>query len=232
MSPEPRAVVFDLDDTLYPYRRFVESGMAAVAAYLAEAHGVNGTWARQWLLRASRGGDRGRELQACLEVLRLSPGLLPVLLRTLRAHSPAIHLPHASVRVLDRLRSEGWRLGVLTNGAPSVQTRKIDALGIVRRVDAVVYAAEHGTGAGKPEVEPFAEIARRLAVPAARTVVVGNDAVADVAGARHAGMQAIHCAVWTATPPDAGAGAVLRRLSRVPAAARALIEEASSRHAA
>ncbi len=36
--PDRRAVVFDLDDTLYPYRRFVLSGFAAVAGYLARTH--------------------------------------------------------------------------------------------------------------------------------------------------------------------------------------------------
>jgi FMN phosphatase YigB (HAD superfamily) len=232
MSPEARAVVFDLDDTLYPYRRFVESGFAAVAAYLERSHGVNGRWALTWMLQASRGAERGHELQACLAVLRLSPGLLPVLLGILRAHRPSIRLPHASGRALAALRSDGWRLGVLTNGAPSVQARKVDALGVAGVVDTVVYAAEHGTGAGKPESEPFAEVARRLGVPAARVVFVGNDARADVEGARNAGMHAIHCAVWTTPPPDVEAGAVLRRLSRVPDAARALLAEASTRHAA
>jgi putative hydrolase of the HAD superfamily len=232
MSPDSRAVVFDLDDTLYPYRRFVESGLAAVAAHLEHAHGVNGNWVFNWLLQASRGADRGHELQACLAVLRLSPGLLPVLLRILRAHTPSLQLPHASARALEALRSDGWRLGVLTNGAPSVQARKVEALGVARRVDAVVYAAEHGSGAGKPETAPFAEVARRLGVPPARIVFVGDDARADVEGARNAGMRAIHCAVWTAPSPDAAPGAVLRRLSRVPDVARALLAETPNCHAA
>lgn len=230
MSPEPRAVVFDLDDTLYPYRRFVYSGLGAVAAYLEAAHGVNRAWAESWLRQASRGPHRGQELQACLAVLRLSPSLLPVLLQTLRAHAPSIHLPYASVRTLETLRSDGWRLGVLTNGTPSVQARKVEALGVARRVDAVVYAAEHGSGAGKPEIEPFVEVARRLGVPASRTVFVGDDARADVEGARNAGMRAIHCAVWTAPSSEADPAALLRRLSRVPETARALLGEA--RHAA
>ena len=34
MPPERRAVVFDLDDTIYPYRRFKLSGFAEVARHL------------------------------------------------------------------------------------------------------------------------------------------------------------------------------------------------------
>jgi putative hydrolase of the HAD superfamily len=232
MSPDSRAVVFDLDDTLYPYRRFVESGLAAVAAYLEQSHGVNGRWALNWLLQASRGADRGHELQGCLAVLRLSPGLLPVLLRILRAHTPTIQLPHASARALEMLRSDGWRLGVLTNGAPSVQARKVEALGVAPSVDAVVYAAEHGSGAGKPEVEPFAEVARRLGVAPGRIVFVGDDARADVAGATNAGMHAVQCAVWTDVGEPCVADGVIYRLALVSQLARMLLEEAPSRHAA
>jgi len=232
MSPEARAIVFDLDDTLYPYRAFLRSGFAAVSAYLERAHGVNRAWVLRWLIRASRGSERGRELQACLAVLRLSPALLPILLRTLRAHDPAIRLPRVTARALDALRADGWRLGILTNGAPAVQARKVCALGLPGRVDAVVFAAEHGTGAGKPEPAPFAEIARRLDVDPARVVVVGNDARADVGGAARAGMRAVACAAWTPGDRDLPAGTPsVARLADVAVVATLVLEEAG-RHAA
>jgi putative hydrolase of the HAD superfamily len=233
MSRSPRAVVFDLDNTLYPYRRFLRSGFAAVAAHLEHAHGVNGRWAFRWLLRASRGDERGRELQACLAVLQLSPCLVPVLLQVLRDHAPTMQLPRASMRMLDRLRADDWRLGVLTNGSPVVQARKVAALGVAGRVDAVVYASEHGNGKGKPEPEPFVEVARRLQVAPARIVFVGDDGRCDVLGANLAGMHPLRCAAWV----PAGAGEiptvpVVDRLSSVPTMASVLLEEPSGRHAA
>lgn len=234
MSRSPRAVVFDLDNTLYPYRRFLRSGFAAVAAHLEHAHGVNGVWAFRWLLRASRREeDRGRELQECLAVLQLSPRLVPVLLQVLRDHAPTMQLPRTSVRVLDRLRADGWRLGVLTNGSPVVQARKVAALGIARRVDAVVYAVEHGNGKGKPDFDTFIEAARRLQVSPARTVFVGDDEQCDIAGAAAAGMHPMRCAAWV--PADAAeipAVPVVDRLSSVPSMAGVLLEEPSGRHAA
>ena len=233
MSRKPRAVVFDLDDTLYPYRRFLRSGFAAVSAHLERAHGVNAEWAFRWLLRASRGEDRGRELQACLAVLQLSPRLLPVLLQLLRDHAPTMQLPRASAQTLAVLRQDGWRLGVLTNGSPVIQARKVAALGVAARVDAVVYATEYGSGAGKPEPEPFAEVARRLKVDPSRVVFVGNDEHCDVAGAAAAGMHPIHCVAWVPAVSDGTPSVpVVDRLTSVPTMARVVLEEPSGRHAA
>ena len=68
MLPDRRAVVFDLDDTLYPYRRFVLSGFAAVAAHLAARRAAS--IARVGVPRAGARlarPARGREIQVCLE---------------------------------------------------------------------------------------------------------------------------------------------------------------------
>jgi putative hydrolase of the HAD superfamily len=233
MSRNPRAVIFDLDDTLYPYRRFVRSGFAAVAAYLEHAHGVNGEWAFRRLLRASRGEDRGRELQACLATLRMSPGLVPVLLRILREHTPTMNLPHVSLRTLDVLHRDGWRLGILTNGRPFIQARKIAALGVGGLVDAVVFATEHGTGNGKPDPQAFLEVTERLQVAPGRAVMVGNDQRCDVQGALDSGMPAMLCTTWVAPTSEPQAGVpIVDRLTSVPSMAHVLLEEPSGRHAA
>jgi FMN phosphatase YigB (HAD superfamily) len=68
---------------------------------------------------------------------------------------------------LKALRPE-WRIGP-TNVLPEVRAGKVAALGLEGLVDCVVYAHEHGSGAGKPERAPFLEALRRLDVPASRT---------------------------------------------------------------
>lgn len=230
MLREPRAVVFDLDDTLYPYRRFKTSGFLAVARHLERHHGLDVRLGLAALLRASRGIDQGQEIQACLRQHDLDPLLAPELGEVLRHHQPRLRLPSASRRVLAALRHDGWRLGVLTNGQPSIQQRKISALGLEAHVDAVVYAASHGPG-GKPDGEPFAVVARALGVSASRVVFVGDDERCDVTGAVRAGMLAVRCAVWRPAGPTAAA-LTITHLSRVPVSARILLEEASKRHAA
>lgn len=232
MRRDSRAVVFDLDDTLYPYRRFRLSGLLAVARHLQDRAGLDARVGFATLAHASHGPDRGRELQACLAQYDLPAAWLPDLVDLLRYHAPRLRLPSATARVLGRLRADGWRLGVLTNGPRSIQAAKVAALGLAPLVDVITCAVTVGRGEGKPDPEAFAHVARQLAVPASRTVFVGDDERCDIAGALAAGMAPVRCLAWNHQAPATAARAVVRRLSDVPAVARSLIQEASKSHAA
>lgn len=224
MPHDGRAVLFDLDDTLYPRQRFVLSGFAAVARFVEHHWHVSARTAFAVLTRAFR-TERGRELQALAGCCGMPAALVPQMVDVIREHEPRLRLPRASVRALDALR-EGWRLGVVTNGPPDIQARKVDALGLMPRVDVVVYAHATGTGAGKPDRAAFLEAARRLGVPPTRAVFVGDDPVADIAGARHVGMPTIRVVrpgaqVWEAA---VGADAVIESMDEVPETAAGLID--------
>jgi putative hydrolase of the HAD superfamily len=216
-----RAIVFDLDDTLYPYRQFVSSGFRAVAQSLEDRHGVPAALALRTLRRASTGRDRGRELQRLCETFALESSLVPSLVALMHAHMPTLQLPTRAARVLRTLRP-GWRLGVLTNGSPSIQARKVDALNLTPLVDAVVFAAACGSGEGKPSPDAFAAVLARLGASPEQAVFVGNDPVTDMAGAARAGMKTI----YVSRSRDVGAmvcDAVATSLREVPALARRLV---------
>jgi putative hydrolase of the HAD superfamily len=232
MLPDRRAVVFDLDDTLYPYRRFKTSGFVAVAAHLEIRCGLDSRLGFAALTGAARGATRGHELEACLDQYDLPAAWLPDLVDVFRHHAPRLRRPSSVTRALGALRLAGWRIGVLTNGQPTIQARKVDALGLTPLVDTVVYAASCGSGEGKPDPETFAEVVRRLDVVAGCTVFVGNDERCDVQGARLAGMRAVRCDVWAIQHAPTVADAVVTRFPDIPTLAHALLEEASNRHAA
>ncbi len=232
MRRDARAVIFDLDDTLYPYRRFKLSGFLAVARHLSERAGLDSRLGFAAMTAASRGPSRGQELQACLAQHDLPAEWLPELIDILRHHEPRLTLPRVSRRVLQSLREHGWRLGVLTNGPRSIQAAKVAALGLAPFVDVIGYASAVGSGGGKPDADAFAWIARRLSVPAGRVIHVGDDERCDVRGAVAAGMVPVRCAVWTPLAGITAARAVVDRLSALPVIASSLIEEASNRHAA
>jgi len=233
MQPDRRAVVFDLDDTLYPFRRYLASAFATVAAHLEARFGCDRRRTLRILMQASRGPARGHEIQVCLAALGLPDRMVPGLVTLMTAHEPSLRLPRVSARVLDTLRADGWKLGIITNGSPAVQFRKVAALGLAARVNAVIYAPEHGSGRGKPDAEPFVEVCRRLSVLPSRTVVVGDSDECDVTGAIAAGMHAVRCDVWLPRPEAATrAAGIVDRLARVPQIVRALVTEVPRRHVA
>jgi putative hydrolase of the HAD superfamily len=190
MQPEPRAILFDLDDTLYPLRSFVRSGFVACAEFLHRAMGLDPREVLLVLLAASDGPDRGRELQVCAEQFGLTDAIVGTLVDVIRHHDPTLRLPRASREVLAALRGR-WRLGVVTNGLPDLQARKAKALGLPRLVDTIVYANALGDGRGKPQPEPFLEAARRLSVSPDRTLFVGDDLRCDMFGAGQVGMRTV-----------------------------------------
>lgn len=232
MRRDARAVVFDLDDTLYPYRRFKISGFFAVARYVSDRAGLDPRRIFRALVHASRQQRQGAELQACLAQFELPETWLPELIDVIRYHQPRLRLPNTSRRVLRQLRADGWRVGVLTNGPREIQTSKVAALGLATCVDVIGYASTIGNGSGKPDPDAFAWVARTLAVPAARTVFVGDNERCDIEGARAAGMLPVRCAAWVPSPSTTAAQTVVHRLSHLPAIASLLIEEASNRHVA
>jgi FMN phosphatase YigB (HAD superfamily) len=80
----------------------------------------------------------------------------------------------------------------LTDGDPSVQRRKVTALGpLAEALDTVVLTGELGPGNAKPSPVPFELACRLLDVPPDHAVYVGNDPRKDFIGARLAGLTTV-----------------------------------------
>ena len=185
------ALIFDLDDTLYPERQFVRSGFHAVATEVTRRFGVDRQAALATLFRTLRQGNRAHALQELCRRHGLPETAVPELVDTIRSHEPTLRLPLSSVSTLAAARARGWRLGVLTNGLPEVQARKAAALGLEPLVDAVVFAHDCGTGIGKPAREPFRVVLAKLGSSPAEGVFVGDDPWCDISGARSVGLRTI-----------------------------------------
>ncbi|MDO8836721.1 MAG: HAD family hydrolase [Vicinamibacterales bacterium] len=185
------ALIFDLDDTLYPERQFIRSGFHAVAAEVARRFAVSQRAALASLLRALRQGTRGLALQVLCADHQLPVALVPELVELIRTHVPVLTLPRSSANTLAAARARGWRVGVLTNGPPAQQARKVAALGLAGLVDALVYAHACGDRTGKPARGAFEAVLAELGALPASSVFVGDDPWCDISGARLAGLRTI-----------------------------------------
>jgi putative hydrolase of the HAD superfamily len=185
-----RGIIFDLDDTLYPRTQFMFSGFDAVATYVAASWRQERVNVLATLLHAHVAGSARREFQVLCEQYGLPETLVPTLVNLFRMHAPALSLDVRVRGALQRLRTDGWRTAILTNGDPGVQRRKIAALDLEPHVDAVLYAEDHAPG-GKPDAAPFRAALGKLRLTPAQCVVVGDDPVNDIAGARDLGLRTI-----------------------------------------
>lgn len=111
--------------------------------------------------------------------------------------------------VLAALRGRGLKLGIVSNGETTLQWRNIDALGL--QMDAVLISQAEGVR--KPDAAIFSRAAGRLGVTPEQCLFVGDNPVADVLGARKAGMQAVWFDNGMAWPDGEATGETIRSLA-------------------
>lgn len=182
-----QAVIFDLDDTLFPERDYVLSGFRAVAAW-AEGHvgipAAQGFAALQGLFAE---GVRGNVFDRWLAGHEGAALLVPRLVQVYREHQPLL-TPFEGVRELLAFLRGRSRLGVVSDGYLAVQQGKFAALGLGESFDAVVFSDAWGREAWKPSTRPFEEVLRRLPAEAGEAVYVADNPAKDFLGARRLGM--------------------------------------------
>ena len=101
-----------------------------------------------------------------------------------------------TVRLLENLKSAGYKLGIITNGDGKLQRRKIELLKFGGFFDEIIVSGEFADKMcgdernfdyWKPNRIIFDEMARRLNVPANELYYVGDNPLNDVRGCAAAG---------------------------------------------
>jgi len=189
--PAWRAIVFDLDDTLYPERTYVLSGFCAVSTWAEEHLGIPANQGFTELHRLFDEGIRGNTFNRWLESHGLKPDRwVPQMVQVYRKHNPQI-APYPEVPELLQRLSPRYRLGLVSDGYVKVQKRKLAALNLTSCFDVLVFSDEWGREAWKPSSRPFEIVLERLGVTGSEAVYVADNPHKDFLGARQVGMWAV-----------------------------------------
>jgi len=174
--PPIRAVVFDLDDTLYRERDYVLSGFRAVGRFLGRPGQL---WA--WMWRRFLAGRRTEMFDALSERfgLGLGPEGIRRLVEVYRTHRPTIRPCRGVVGLLRTLRRRRLRCGLLSDGYLPAQRLKLSALGIEGCFDAILFTEALGREAWKPSPRGFEAIRRRLQTPPHACAYVADNPAKD-----------------------------------------------------
>ena len=125
---------------------------------------------------------------------------------------------------MHEIHARGLRLGVVSNTGRTpgrVLRRLLGDAGLLPCFDVLAFSDE--AGIRKPAPAMFRRVLDHARVDPAGAVHVGDDAVADVAGARGVGMRAIHYVPYPAEPAPTADG-VLRRFADLPSLVRRLAD--------
>lgn len=185
-----RALLIDLDDTLYDEASYVRSGMAAVAREIAGLCGAPVPEVETLMLGELARNGRGKVFDATLERLggTPQPDLVKGLVEAYRDHRPAITLWPGVRETLADLAAD-HRLAIVTDGLGLMQRRKVEALGVEALVETVVYCWELGWP--KPDPRPYLKAMEHLGGTPDQTLVVGDNPGHDMAAAQAAGLKSL-----------------------------------------
>jgi putative hydrolase of the HAD superfamily len=94
-----------------------------------------------------------------------------------------------TIEVLERLKRKGVRLGVLTDGNPLRQERKIKLLGIKKFFDEIIFVKN--TKYSKKNKNLFLNISKKFSSLPKECSYVGDNPLLDFSGASKAGMKTV-----------------------------------------
>lgn len=182
-----QAIIFDLDDTLYPERDFVESGYQCVARHIAGCgyYGFDEVFSSMMVSFNSSGREA-----VFPNLLLQFPGIMLSLkdfVQIYRKHNPLIHLFPGYQKLLLDLSGK-YQLGLITDGLPEVQKRKVKALDLDAIIGKVIYSWEYGAKRQKPHPYSFSAMLELLQSAPRNTLFVGDNPEKDGKGAKNAGM--------------------------------------------
>jgi putative hydrolase of the HAD superfamily len=186
-----KAVIFDLDDTLYPERQFVMGGLAAAARWIAGRTNRSPDGCRHELECLFDRGEKTQTFDAWLRKAGLPSSYMPAMVEAYREHVPSLTLYADAGEAIEHCHAGGLLTGLVSDGYLDVQRRKVAALGLSERLSTIVLSDEFGRAHWKPAPTPFLAAAERLGILPAEAVYVGDNPKKDFEGARRAGLKSV-----------------------------------------
>ncbi len=197
-----KAVIFDLDDTLYTMRGVHEQALANMAAYACRAFGITESVFMEEFLRArdetfAEMAKNGTSHSRLIWAQRMCEN---------NGWNPFVHAPvmeaaywdffidHIEAKegaedCLKMLKKAGVKTALCTDMQLAFQYRKIRKLGFEEYLDVMV--ASDLSGADKPDPLTFLETLKRLDTRPEETVMVGDNLTKDVYGPMAVGIGGI-----------------------------------------
>lgn len=187
------AVIFDLDDTLYPEIEYVRSGFWAVANYLS--HTLKNFDSIEVYNKLSDFFNEYREkvfdrfvAMYCNNCESLKRDCVEIY----RKHYPKITLSSDAEQLLKWIRSTGRKIGIISDGRPEGQWNKIKALNLDRYCDKIIITDElGGTEYRKPCIIPYLKMIDALSVDPQKMIYVGDNPEKDFVSANKLGIYTV-----------------------------------------
>ena len=197
-----KAVVFDLDNTLYAYDPLDQEAGQRVQDFTCrmlgiskdryqEAYQFGRAETKRKLGNVAASHNRLLYFQKTLEYMKVKP--MPLSLQMYEMYwgtfLEKMQLFPGARSLIDSLCEKGIMIAVCTDLTANIQHRKLIALGLSDDIFCLVTSEE--AGREKPASEMFALCLEKLGLPAEEVCYIGDNYSKDIVGAKACGMKAI-----------------------------------------
>ena len=197
-----KAVVFDLDNTLYAYDPLDQEAGQRVQDFTCrmlgiskdryqEAYQFGRAETKRKLGNVASSHNRLLYFQKMLEYMKVKP--MPLSLQMYEMYwgtfLEKMQLFPGARSLIDSLCEKGIMIAVCTDLTAHIQHRKLIALGLSDDIFCLVTSEE--AGREKPASEMFALCLEKLGLPAEEVCYIGDNYSKDIVGAKACGMKAI-----------------------------------------
>ena len=185
-----KVLAFDMDDTLYPEAKFVESGFRAVDEYASKKYEIKDF--HNQALSLFKSGVRTNIFDRILLKLKVKnhTEIVKEFLEVYRNHKPKIFLHEDAKWALDFF-SKNKKLVLISDGYLKVQSNKFKALKISSYFDRPYFTDEWGKSAWKPSLYVFKKIEEDYSVEGSNCVYIADNPRKDFIAPNILGWQSI-----------------------------------------
>jgi len=196
-------IFFDLDHTLWDFERnsnetlqelhqsYLDAEQIPLDAFIEVFHRINAQlWHLHDTFQISAQELRESRFQLIFKAFDFhQPTLAQAFGETYLAQTPyKSHLLPKAKEVVEYLYAK-YPLHIITNGFPDIQRIKMQSGGILGYFREIVTSAE--AGCKKPETGIFTYLLHKLDTQAQDCIMIGDNLLTDIAGAKQAGIDAV-----------------------------------------
>jgi len=185
-----KAVVFDLDNTLFDSEQYFSGAFKSISEYLAKKCRSNQSDIHDKLMKLWN--EKTSMYPHLFEELLNSLGLeneLENIIKIFNEYDGKLKPYQDVIPTLKELKKRNYKLGIVTDGNVERQKRKIKSLGFADFFDIIVFTKELNNP--KPSEIPFQEVINKLEVSPQKSFYVGDNPLIDFEGAKKVGLKTI-----------------------------------------
>ena len=188
-----KAYIFDLDDTLYDEESYVLEAFSKVCKYLSRKYNIEYEIMYKYCIDSVQKEGRGYTFDNLCKEYSIKEEVKE-LVRIYRECEPQLVLYEDAKCLLEVIKNNKAKIGIITDGNARVQGTKVRVLGLYEIADAVILTDEYKDGdhsLSKPDERVYQICLESLNVKPNEAIYIGDNILKDFLGAKKLGMKTV-----------------------------------------